>query len=112
MIKFHAVMLDETRCEFGVDVEAPSKSEAYDILRRDYPESRCIQLESPEDSAERIHRMYRHIEMGGDWDDEGRPIFHYPDDADDDWDDYTDEERAEMHTRWAEQEEFRNERGK
>jgi len=71
MTQFHAVMLDETGCEFGVSVEANSRSEAYEILAEDYPESRCVQLESPEDTAERERRMYESIEReyyGGDYD--------------------------------------------
>ena len=62
MTKFHAVMIDETGCEFGVGVEADNKSEAYDILTEDYPESRCVQLESPDEAAERESRMYMSIE--------------------------------------------------
>jgi len=76
MIKFHAVMIDETGCEFGVDIEATSRDQALDILREDYPESQCDQLESPEDTRELEGRMHAHIAAGGDWDDEGRPIFH------------------------------------
>jgi hypothetical protein len=51
-------MLDETRCEFGVGVEADTREEAYEQLREDYPESRCVQLESPEDTAAREKRIY------------------------------------------------------
>jgi hypothetical protein len=29
--------------------------------------------------------MHDHIAAGGDWDDEGRPIFHYPQEDDDFW---------------------------
>ncbi len=58
MIKFHAVMIDETGCEFGVDIEATSRSEARDILREDYPESTCDQLESPKDTSAREKRIY------------------------------------------------------
>jgi hypothetical protein len=72
-------MLDETRCEFGVDVDAVSRETAYDQLREDYPESRCVQLESGEDTQRREKEMYDHIAKGGDWDDDGRPIFHYGD---------------------------------
>jgi hypothetical protein len=77
MTKFHAVMIDETGCEFGVDIKATSRGEAHDLLHEDYPESRCDQLESAEDTRDRERRMYAHISAGGDWDDEGRPIFHY-----------------------------------
>ena len=76
MIKFHAVMIDETGCEFGVDLEARSHAEARDQLREDYPESRCDQLETGKESREREDRMHAHISAGGDWDDEGRPFFH------------------------------------
>jgi len=53
MENYHAVMLDETGCEFGVDVKAVSYDDARDKLREDYPESRCVQLETPEDALER-----------------------------------------------------------
>jgi hypothetical protein len=46
-------MLDETRCEFGVTLEAATRDEAYDRLHEDYPESKCVQLESPEDTRKR-----------------------------------------------------------
>ena len=62
MTRYWAVMLDETGCEFGVGVEANSRHEAFEILREDYVESRCVQLESPEDTAERERRMYAEIE--------------------------------------------------
>ncbi len=61
MTQFHAVMLDETGAEFGASITASSRSAAYDLLREDYPESRCVQLESPEDTAERERLMYRQI---------------------------------------------------
>jgi hypothetical protein len=62
MTKYHAVMLDETRCEFGVTIEAENKEEARKILREDYPESRCVQLESPEDTRERERLMWQRIQ--------------------------------------------------
>jgi len=61
MTKFHAVMLDETRCEFGVSVSARSRSDAYKQLREDYPESQCVQLESPADTRRREKRMHQSI---------------------------------------------------
>ena len=76
MTRYHAVMTDETGCEFGVDVDAATRAEAYDDLRENYPESSVAQLESPRDTQDRESRMYAHIDAGGDWDDEGRPIFH------------------------------------
>lgn len=62
MIEFWAVMLDETGCEFGVGVSAGSRTEAFDKLREDYPESRCVQLESPEDTARREREMYHRLQ--------------------------------------------------
>ncbi len=59
MTKFHAVMMDETNCEFGASVSAKTRAEAYDKLREDYPESRCVQLESPADTRKREQRIYR-----------------------------------------------------
>ena len=93
MIRFHAVMLDETRCEFGVRVKADSRESAYEKLKEDYPESRCVQLESPADTEARESAMREHLSRGGDYDDEGRPIpgayyeYEYDDDDDDDDDD-------------------------
>lgn len=94
MTHFHAVMIDETGCEFGASIEASSRSAAYDRLREDYPESRCVQLESPEDTRAREQAMYDHIDRGGDWDEEGRPIFGAAYDYDEE-DDYPDEEEDE-----------------
>lgn len=63
MPKFHAVMIDETGCEFGASIEADSRDEAYDILEEDYPESRIDTLKScaewDEERREREARMYR-----------------------------------------------------
>lgn len=86
-IKFHAVMVDETGCEFGADVEAPDRETAYDRLREDYPESRVDQLESPEDTLRRETATYLHASRGGDWDDDGRPIY-----GPDYWDDEDEED--------------------
>jgi hypothetical protein len=62
MTKFHAVMLDETRCEFGVSFEAKSREAAYRYLEENYEESRCIQLESAADTRKREKRMYDQIQ--------------------------------------------------
>ena len=62
MTKFHAVMRDETGCEFGAEVEAETRDEAYDILEDDYPESSVVQLESPRDTSERERRIYEYAE--------------------------------------------------
>lgn len=95
MIQFHAVMIDETGCEFGADVEAMDRSEAWELLYDRYPESRIDQLESPEDAAAREAAMYHHINRGGDWDEEGRPIF--PGGEYDDWDDDWEEEENDYY---------------
>lgn len=58
MTKFHAVMLDETRCEFGVSISAPSRAKAYAYLEDNYPESQCVQLESSADTRRREKAMY------------------------------------------------------
>lgn len=55
MARYHAVLLDETGCEFGATVTADDRESARDQLREDYPESRVVQLESPEDAAAREH---------------------------------------------------------
>jgi len=49
MTKFHAVLTDECGSEFGATVTAESRDSAYEMLQEDYPESRVIQLESPEE---------------------------------------------------------------
>jgi hypothetical protein len=66
MTKYHAVMIDETGCEFGVSVTAKSRDMAYDKLQEDYPESKVAQLESPADTRRRERRMQREIERAYD----------------------------------------------
>lgn len=68
MVKFHAVMLDETGCEFGAGVEAEDREAAREQLRDNYPESRVVQLESPEDTRQREAVMYDRIQR--EYDDE------------------------------------------
>jgi hypothetical protein len=69
MIHYWAVLLDETGCEFGAGVEARNKQEAYEYLHENYPESRVVQLESPEETHEREARIWREAErdMYGDY---------------------------------------------
>jgi len=88
MIDFHAVLIDETGCEFGATIRAANKAEAWDEVREQYPESRCVQMESAEDTAAREARIY--AEVCAEYDNE---------------DDYSDEERAEQNQRPAEAEE-------
>lgn len=77
MTKYHAVMIDECGGEFGADVEASSREDAYEQLHEDYPESRVAQLESPEDTIAREQRIYADALAGIDYDDDGRPIHNY-----------------------------------
>lgn len=58
MINFHAVMSFMGMEEFGVSIQAESREAAYDLLREQYPESSCVQLETPEDTAARQKRIY------------------------------------------------------
>ena len=100
MIDFHAVMIDETGCEFGVSFKATTRGAALEYLREQYPESRCDQLEDPQQTADREAAIYRRAMADEDgWDD------YDEDDLEDDWDDYADDERAEMNQRRAEAEE-------
>lgn len=99
MIDFHAVMIDETGCEFGVSFKAATRGAALEYLREQYPESRCDQLEDPQQTADREAAIYRRAMADEDgWDE-------YDDDLDDEWDDYSDDERAEQNQRRAEAEE-------
>jgi hypothetical protein len=61
MTRYWGVFLDETRCEFGAPIEAETKEEAWRIAKEDYPESKCVQLESPQESAEREAETYRRV---------------------------------------------------
>jgi hypothetical protein len=83
MRNFHAVMIDETGCEFGADTRANSYEEAEKIFRENYPESRIDQIEDDAAAAARQRAMYDHIAQGGDWDDDGRPIHNHEYDLDD-----------------------------
>jgi hypothetical protein len=62
MAHYHAVMRDEAGGEFGTEVTASDRNEAYDILADDYPESAVVQLESPSDTAQRQHDMYARLQ--------------------------------------------------
>ena len=62
MTQYHAVMLDETQCEFGVTFEAANRQEAYDSLAEMYPESRVVQLEDPEQRASREQATYEYVQ--------------------------------------------------
>ena len=60
-IKYHAVLLDETQCEFGVSFEAVSRDDAYKYLSESYPESQCVQLEDNADTRKREARIYAQV---------------------------------------------------
>ena len=103
MTTFHAVMIDETGCEFGVSVTAETREEAFALLRENYPESRCDQLESPADTARREAAMYDDINRGIYRNEDGsidfvEPGYDYPEeDEDEEEDDYDGEERFTDH---------------
>jgi len=61
MTQYHATMIDETGCEFGHTFTAASREEAWDEIRDMFPESQCVQLESPEDTARREQALYARI---------------------------------------------------
>lgn len=102
-IKFWGVFLDETGCEFGAEIVARTKAEAWELARDEYPESRCVQMESPEDTRAREQRLYESVARELDGDD------YYEDDEDDDWDDHSDEERDEIRQSRAERAEAEEE---
>lgn len=65
-MRYHAVMLDECGFEFGVTFDAPDRGSAWDYVREEYPESRCIQMEDPTDTQRREDRIWKEI-CGDDW---------------------------------------------
>lgn len=70
MINFHGVFIDETGMgEFGATIRAKTKAEAWEIAREEYPESRCVQLESPQEAAARERRRYARLseEIDNNW---------------------------------------------
>lgn len=68
MTYYHAVFVDETGCEFGAGCEASSREQARTMLEENYPESRIVQLESPEDTREREAAIYARV--SADYDDD------------------------------------------
>lgn len=70
MTLFHAVMQGEDGMEFGADIEAIDAGEASDLLGDRYPESRIIQLESPDQAAAREADLYESIRREIDGDDD------------------------------------------
>jgi hypothetical protein len=59
MTQYHAVMLDETGCEFGHTFNATCREAAWAYVKEEFPESRCVQLEDPDDSRRREAETYR-----------------------------------------------------
>lgn len=59
MASYHAVMMDETGCEFGVTFDAESRDDAYRQLSDDYPESSVVQLEDNEQQRQREMDVYQ-----------------------------------------------------
>ncbi len=76
-MKFHAVMIGECGEEFGVTLEADEIADARASLEDDYPESRIDELKSVAAWDRKQQEMEEFIYNGGDWDDEGRPFYHY-----------------------------------
>ena len=91
---YHAVMIDETGCEFGAGENARDKHHAAEVFKYNYPESRVVQIESAEDTAAREALIYADALAGINYDDDGRPIYPpgYEDDYEDEDDYYEDEE--------------------
>lgn len=72
MINYHAVMLDETRCEFGHSFRAANREQAWAYVQENFPESHCVQLEDANDTREREAAIYARAldeanEGMGDW---------------------------------------------
>ena len=61
MMTYHAVLLDETGCEFGHTFAANSRTEAWDYVQEQFPESRCVQLEDHNDTAKRQDATYQRM---------------------------------------------------
>ena len=57
-MRFHAIMVDETGCEFNVVFNASSHHAAYDYLDEQYPESGVAQLETTQDAADRERAVW------------------------------------------------------
>ena len=62
-MRLHAVMIDETGCEFGHTFHAANRAEAWDEIQEMFPESHCVQLESDADTTAREERIMREIQM-------------------------------------------------
>ena len=63
LTQYHAVMSDETGCEFGYIFEAFNKAQAYEYLKEQFPESHCVQLEDEHDTQKRLTEMYERMLM-------------------------------------------------
>jgi hypothetical protein len=63
IMQYHAVLVDETGCEFGHTFYADSMDDALDYLDTQYPESAVAQLEAPQDSAARERAVW--ASLGG-----------------------------------------------
>lgn len=59
MTKYHAVLRDETGCDFTASVEAKTRQAAFDYLHENYPESRVIDVETAAQINRREARTYR-----------------------------------------------------
>jgi len=57
-MKFYAVMIDETGCEFPAECDAPNEEAAAEYLEEQYPESQIDQLETLEEMRARERETY------------------------------------------------------
>lgn len=75
MPRFHAVIIDETGCEFGASCDAANHSAAREIFRDWYPECRRIEdvrtdEQQAEIQAERMYRLSWELDNDMDWEDD------------------------------------------
>lgn len=68
MVQFHAVMIDETGCEFGHTFEAANRDAAYDELDELFPESRVDELKTLEQWDEQQRDREARLWAGDDYD--------------------------------------------
>jgi hypothetical protein len=57
-MKFYAVMVDETGCEFPAECDAPNEEAAAEYLEEQYPESQIAQLETLYEMRARERETY------------------------------------------------------
>lgn len=77
---------DECADDFCTYVMAPTREVAWREAREQYPECNFTGCQSVEEVRRYRDARYEHISRGGDYDDDGRPIYpggyQFPDDDD------------------------------